>query len=144
LTATKPTGVRSFLDTNILVYADAGDEPAKQERALSLISEHRSAGSGVLSTQVLQEYANVALRKLALPVALVRERLSFYSRFEVVTTTPSLIADALDLHALRSISLYDALIVQAAIASGCACLLSEGMQDGANLGGVRIANPFKD
>jgi predicted nucleic acid-binding protein len=69
--------VRSFLDTNILVYADAGDEPAKQARALSLISEHRLAGSAVLSTQVLQEYANVALRKLALPVTLVRERLSF-------------------------------------------------------------------
>ncbi len=116
----------------------------KQERALSLISEHRLAGSGVLSTQVLQEYANVALRKLGLQAALVRERLSFYARFEVVTTTPALIADALDLHALRGLSFYDALIVQAAIAGGCARLLSEDMQDGAVLGGVRIANPFKE
>jgi predicted nucleic acid-binding protein len=136
--------VRSFFDTNILVYADAGDEPVKQKRTLSLISEHRLNGTGVVSTQVLQEYANVALRKLALPAALVRERLSFYARFEVVMTTPSLIADALDLYALRGVSFYDALIVQAAMASGCARLLSEDMQDGAILGGVRVVNPFKD
>jgi predicted nucleic acid-binding protein len=109
-----------------------------------LISEHRLAGSGVVSTQVLQGYANVALRKLALPAALVRERLGFYARFEVVTTTPSLIADALDLHALRGVSFYDALIVQAAIASGCADLLSEDMRDGAIPGGVRVVNPFRD
>jgi predicted nucleic acid-binding protein len=139
----KPTAVRSFLDTNVLVYADAGDEPIKQARAISLIGEHRLARSGVISTQVLQEYANVALRKLELPAALVRERLSYYARFEVVITTPTLIADALDLHALRGVSYYDALIVQAAIASGCACLLSEDLQDGAVLGGVRITNPFK-
>lgn len=144
MTATKPTPVRSFLDTNILVYADAGDEPVKQDRALSLIGEKRLSGTGVISTQVLQEYANVALRKLGLPVALVRERLGFYSRFEVVTTTSALIASALDLHALRGVSFYDALIVEAAIASGCACLISEDMQDGAILGGVRIVNPFKD
>ena len=136
--------VRSFLDTNILVYADAGDEPTKQECALSLISETRLTGTGVISTQVLQEYANVAQRKLGLPVALVRERLGFYARFEVVTATPALIASALDLHALRGVSFYDALIVEAAIASGCACLFSEDMQDGAILGGVRIVNPFKD
>ena len=136
--------MRSFLDTNILVYADAGDEPIKQQRALSLITEHRLAGSGVISTQVLQEYTNVALRKLGLPAALVREQLLFYARFDVVTTTPALILDALDLHVLRGVAFYDALIVQAAIASGCARLLSEDMQDGAVLAGVRVSNPFKD
>jgi predicted nucleic acid-binding protein len=135
--------VRSFLDTNVLVYADAGDEPVKQEHALSLISEHRVARSGVISTQVLQEYVNIALRKLGLPAAWVRERLGFYARFEVVITTPALIADALDLHALRGVSCYDALILQAAVASGCARLLSEDLQDGAVLAGVHIVNPFK-
>jgi predicted nucleic acid-binding protein len=50
--------VRSFLATNVLVYADAGDEPVKQGRALSLIGEYRFNGSGVISTQVLQEYVN--------------------------------------------------------------------------------------
>jgi predicted nucleic acid-binding protein len=142
LIGTKPIVVRSFLDTNVLVYADAGDEPVKQQRALALIGEHRRAGTGVLSTQVLQEYTNVALRKLQLPAALVRERLGFYSRFEMVITTPGLIANGLDLYTLRGMSFYDALIVQAAIASGCALLLSEDMQDGAVHSGVRISNPF--
>ena len=135
--------MRSFLDTNILVYADAGDEPAKQARAVQLISHERLAGTGVLSTQVLQEYANVALRKLGLPPPLIRERLAFYAKFEVVVTSPSLICEALDLHVLRGTTFYDALIVQAASAAGCARLLSEDMQDGMTFGGLRVVNPFR-
>ena len=69
------SAMRSFLDTNVLVYADAGDEPVKQTAAIALISRLRREGTGVISTQVLQEFANVALRKLRLPPALVRERL---------------------------------------------------------------------
>jgi len=134
--------VRSLLDTNVLVYADAADEPAKQRQAVALITTLCSAGDAVLSTQVLQEYVNVALRKLRLPHALIRERLSFYRRFDLVTTSPDLIADALDLQVLRGISYYDALIVQAAAAGGCQRVLSEDLQHGAILGGVRIENPF--
>lgn len=134
--------MRSLLDTNILVYADSSDEPVKQRRAIALIRDLRLAGSAVLSTQVLQEYVNVALRKLHLPVGLVRERIAFYRRFEMVTTSPDLIADALDLHAARGLSFYDALIVQAGVASGCSRVLSEDLQHGAQWGGVRIENPF--
>jgi predicted nucleic acid-binding protein len=54
--------VRSLLDTNILIHADAADEPRKQQRAIELITAMRGAGTAVLSTQVLQEYVNVALR----------------------------------------------------------------------------------
>jgi predicted nucleic acid-binding protein len=131
-----------LLDTNVLIYADAADEPAKQRQAVSLISELRRTGDAVLSTQVLQEYVNVALRKLRLPPALIRERLAFYRRFDLVVTSPDLIAAALDLHVLRGISFYDALVVQAAAAGGCQRVLSEDLQHGATLGGVRIVNPF--
>ncbi len=134
--------MRSLLDTNVLIYADAADEPAKQRQAVSLISELRRTGDAVLSTQVLQEYVNVALRKLRLPPALIRERLAFYRRFDLVVTSPELIAAALDLHVLRGISFYDALVVQAAVAGGCQRVLSEDLQHGATLGGVRIVNPF--
>lgn len=139
----KPIAVRSFFDTNLLIYADAGDEPKKQERALTLIKEHRLAGTGVLSTQVLQEYANVALRKLGLPGSLIMARLDFYAHFDVVATTPALISSAVELHASRGVQFYDALILQAAIASGSSFLLSEDMQDGAIFSGVKIVNPFK-
>jgi predicted nucleic acid-binding protein len=134
--------VRSLLDTNLLVYADAADDPSRQKRAIELITTLRAAGHAVLSTQVLQEFVNVALRKLRLPHPLVRERLAFYRRFELVPTAPDLIGGALDLHVLHGLSFYDALIVQAAIASGCQRVLSEDMQHGARFGGVRIENPF--
>lgn len=134
--------MRSLLDTNLLVYADSADEPAKQRRAIEVIKQHRAAGTAVLSTQVLQEFVNVALRKLRLPPALIRERLGFYSRFEMVPATAELMASALDLHVLHSLSFYDALILQAAIVSGCQQVLSEDMQHGAAFGGVRIVNPF--
>ena len=134
--------MRSLLDTNILVYADAADDPAKQRRAVELITGLRATGSAVLSTQVLQEYVNVALRKLRLPQALIRERLNFYRRFDVVPASADLIAGALDLHVLHSLSFYDALVVQAAAASGCQRLLSEDMQHGATFRGVLIENPF--
>jgi predicted nucleic acid-binding protein len=129
-------------DTNLLVYADAADEPAKQLRAIDLIKTHRANGEAVLSTQVLQEYVNVALRKLHLPVPLVRERLSLYARFDLVPATPDLIENALALHVLHGLSFYDSLIVQAAIASGCSVLLTEDLQHGASIGGVKIVNPF--
>ncbi|MFM1856849.1 MAG: hypothetical protein RLZ83_2158 [Pseudomonadota bacterium] len=136
--------MRSLLDTNVLVYADAADEPIKQRRALSLITSLIRAGEAVLSTQVLQEYVNVAVRKLRLPHALIRERIVFYRRLDLVTTSPDLIANALDLHLLRGLSFYDALIVQAAVAGGCQRVLSEDMQHGAIVGGVRIENPFAE
>ena len=135
--------MRSFFDTNLLIYADAGDEPNKQARALTLIKEHRLTGTGVVSTQVLREYANVALRKLGLPSSLVMARLGFYAHFDVVATTPALIASAVELHASRGTQFYDALILQAAIASGCSVLLSEDMQDGAVFSGVKVVNPFR-
>lgn len=134
--------MRSLLDTNVLVYADSSDEPLRQRQAIDLIKRHRADGSAVLATQVLQEYANVALCKLGLPMSLLRSRLDFYSRFELVLTTLELISGALDLHALHGLAFYDAMIVQAAIASGCAQVLTEDMQHVAVLGGVRVINPF--
>jgi predicted nucleic acid-binding protein len=134
--------VRSFIGTNVLVYADAADEPAKQKRAIALIGHLRVSGQGVVSTQVLQEFANVALRKLALPAHLIRTRLSFYSGFDVVPASPGLIEAAVDLHIMHSIAFYDALIVQAAMVSGCSRIWSEDLQTGRTLGKLEIRNPF--
>jgi predicted nucleic acid-binding protein len=136
--------VRSFIDTNILVYADAADQPLRQERAIGLIAQLRLTGEGVVSTQVLQEFTNVALRTLGLPAPLVRERLAFYSGFEVVPTTPALIQAALDLHLTHGLAFYDALIAEAAMASRCARLYSEDFQAGRRLGKLVIVNPFAD
>ncbi len=76
---------RSFVDTNILLYADSPNEPQKQSIALALIAEQLRAGSGVISMQVLHEYAAAGLKKLALADSLVHSRIALYSRFDIVT-----------------------------------------------------------
>ena len=134
--------MRSFIDTHVFVYADSADAADKQACATALIAEHLRAGSGVISTQVLHEFVNAALRKLALPVDLVRARVRLYSRFETVNASPVAVLEALDLHALHRVSFWDALILQAARQSGCVQLLTEDLQTGAVIGGVRIVNPF--
>ena len=136
--------MRSLLDTHVLVYADAADQPVRQAQAIALIAGHLRDGSGVLSTQVLQEFVNVALRKLRLPPDLIREWLAFYTRFEVVPASPDLIRAALDLHVLHRLSYSDTLIVQAAVDSGCQRVLSEDLQDGFTYRGVRVTNPFRE
>lgn len=134
--------VRSFIDTNVLVYADSADLADKQARATALITQHLREGSGVISTQVLHEFVNAAIRKLALPLETVRQRVRLYARFETVGASAAAALEALDLHTLHQISFWDALIVQAARQSGCVQVLTEDLQAGAVIGGVRIVNPF--
>ena len=134
--------VRSFVDTNVLVYADEGADPQKRAAAVDLIETHLRARSGVISTQVLQEFVSVSLRKLRLPVDLIQDRLRLYGRFELVPASAALVSDAVELHAKNRISFWDALIVQAAYQSGCVQLLTEDLQAGAIISGVRIVNPF--
>ena len=82
---------RSFIDTNVLVYAEASDAPYKQRSALDLLQRLYEQGLGVVSTQILQEYCNVALKKLRLPAHYVRSQLDLYEQFEVVQVTPTII-----------------------------------------------------
>jgi predicted nucleic acid-binding protein len=133
---------RSFIDTNVLVYAEAGDAPGKQQAALALLRQLYQVGTGVLSTQVLQEYCNVAIKKLKLPAAHIRAQLDMYEQFEIAQVTPAIIRTGLDLHQTRSIAFYDALIIACAQASGCNVLFSEDLNTGEVIAGVRIVNPF--
>ena len=133
---------RSFIDTNILVYAQSPDEPHKQRQALDLLHELHKTATGVISTQVLQEFANIAIKKLGLPSQNVREQLLFWERFEVVQITPTIIHTALDIHQTRRLGFYDSLIRASAQIANCAVLYSEDMNAGEVVGGVKLVNPF--
>ncbi len=133
---------RSFVDTNILVYAEASDAPLKQKAALALLKQLYKDASGVLSTQVLQEYCNVALKKLKLSPRYIRAQLDLYEQFEVIQVTSTIIRTGLDLHQTRSIAFYDALVLASAQIAGCSLLISEDMKTGEKIDGVRIINPF--
>jgi predicted nucleic acid-binding protein len=77
---------RSFIDTNVLIYAEASDFPHKQRASLDLLKRLYEQGPGVVSTQVLQKYCNAALKKLKLPAHYVRSQLDLYEQFEVIWT----------------------------------------------------------
>lgn len=133
---------RSFIDTHVLIYAEASDAPVKQRAALALLKQLFESTDGVLSTQVLQEYCNVALKRLKLPAQHIRAQLDLYEQFEVVQVTPAVIRAGLDLHQTRSVAFYDALIMASAQLAGCSVLFSEDMNAGEIMTGVRIINPF--
>ncbi len=133
---------RSFLDTNVLLYTDDHDAPGKQKLALSLIERCREDRSGVVSTQVLQEYFVAATRKLAVAPEIARAKLQIFARFAVMKIDVPDILAAVDLHRLRVISFWDALIVRAAQESGCTVLYSEDLQHGLKIDGLRVINPF--
>lgn len=133
---------RTFLDTNVLVYGDDKDFPGKQSRALDLIEGHRRLRTGVISTQVLQEYYTSATRKLGLDASLARSKVEIFSRFTVVVPQAADILAAIDLHRLNRISYWDALILHCARQAGCSVLLTEDMQHGQTIDGLHIVNPF--
>ena len=137
-----PAPGRCFIDTNVLVYAEAADAPDKQARALALLRALHAEGRGILSIQVLQEYCQVALRKMSLSPSHVRAQLHLLEQFEVFEPTPALVVQALDLHETRRLSFYDALIVAAALNSACTTLYSEDLNAGETIRGLRIVNPF--
>jgi predicted nucleic acid-binding protein len=133
---------RSFIDTNVLIYAQASDEPLKQGAALALLKNLYEENTGVLSTQVLQEYCNVALKKMKLPAQYVRTQLDLFEQFEVVQVTPAIIRAGLDLHQTRSVAFFDAVVLASAHASGCTVLWTEDMNANEVVNGVCIKNPF--
>ena len=134
-----------FFDTNVLVYQFDKTAPKKQKQAIALIERYGFGGKAMISTQVAQEFMNVALKGFAIklspieldlvvddllkPLCAYSPNFDFYQR-------------ALKLCVLSSINFYDALIVQAALDCGCVKLYSEDMQDGQQFDNLTIINPF--
>jgi len=134
---------RSFFDTNILVYADDDDAPAKQRLARDLWYEHRRAGTGVVSLQVLQEYFVTVTRKLKFDPPKARRKVELLSEFDVASPEVTDILAAIDLHRLHGFSFWDALILRTAQQAGCSVLLSEDFQDSRETNGIQVVNPFR-
>src|ERR1700682_5045634 len=127
---------RSFFDTNVLVYADDKATPAKQRRALELVAEHRRAGTGVVSMQVLQEYFVTVTRKLSVDARIARRKVELLSEFDVAAPEVADILAAIDLHRLHGFSFWDALILRAAKQAGCSVVLSEDLREAREIDGV--------
>jgi len=132
----------AFFDTNIFIYADDASAPAKQARAIQLVTNYQRSGLLVVSIQVLQEYYAVATRKLGVDPETAQRKVQLLTCARVVRFVEGDVIAAIELHRLNRISFWDAMIVHAARLAGADLLYSEDLQHGGILGGVRIDNPF--
>lgn len=133
-----------FVDTNILVYAHDRSAGPKHTRARSLIEQLWHSGTGVLSTQVLQELCVNLQRKVrpAVPVEEIRFLIQDYLSWEVIVNGPESIVQALGIQARFKISYWDALIIQAAETADAMALYSEDLAAGQKYGSVTVINPL--
>lgn len=132
-----------FLDTNILVYSMDQSHRARQEKCRGLLKHLAGPNdTGVLSTQVLQEFYVVCTKKLGCDPLLIKNILTTFENFEIVTIDPTHIADAIDCQILNKISFWDALIISSAASAKCEKIWTEDLNHGQLIGQVRVENPL--
>jgi len=132
----------NFIDTNLVVYANDRRDPVKQQCALELIRREAEDRTGVISIQVLQEYANAALNKLGQQSAMVLRQLALLEMLLVVCPDPPMVRRAVELKSLYQLSFWDASILASAESAGCRILYSEDLNVDQVYGTIRVINPF--
>ena len=136
---------RFFLDTNIIVYSFDKAAPEKQKEAQTLIALALNTHQGCISSQVIQEFFNVATRKFKIPLSINDCQIYLTTVLEPLCETFASIElynKALEVVSRWQYSFYDALIIAAALNSGCDILYSEGLQHNQGIQDLTIINPF--
>lgn len=133
-----------FIDTNVIVYANDRNAGAKQDRALVVIKRLMETGAGVISIQVLQEYARTALDKLHQESNIVLRQLKLLESLRIVPPTPGIVRRGVELCSAYRITFWDAAIVAAAEAENCDLILSEDFNESQFYAGVQVVDPFGD
>jgi predicted nucleic acid-binding protein len=133
-----------FVDTNVLIYLFSKTEPEKRERCAQLISSLDQENQLVWSTQVMQEFCHVLIKKFKFPPEIVKEQLNLFDSFELVKNDRKILETALDFQAMYNCSYWDSLILSAATSAQCKHLLSEDMQTGQRFIGLKIQSPFEN
>ena len=136
---------RFFLDTNIFVYTFDYSAPLKSRRATQLIKRASDSGAGIVSYQVVQEFFNVAFRRLQPPMTAAEAEqylITVFRPLMAVHSSPALFMEGLRIAAKHRLPWYDSLIIAAAVEGQCELLYSEDFQQGRSIEGLRIENPF--
>lgn len=133
----------SFFDTNILIYAVDEEETQKFGLAGELVEAHLVDGDGMTSVQVLREFY-AAARKLHRPLTdeQAREMVGYFSTFRILPEDARMVLGAVRRSQELMLSFWDALIVEAALKAGADRLLTEDLQHGQVIEGMRVENPF--
>ena len=117
-------------------------DPAKQAKAISLVTASLRDGNAAISTPVLQEFAAVSLTKLRHDLAVISREVLLLESLEVVQVTPLLIRRGLELCGLHQLAFWDSIILAAAEHAHCDLLWSEDFSAGARFGAMVVENPF--
>lgn len=135
-----------FVDTNVIVYGFDDSDPAKQERSGFIMRKLWETRSGRLSQQVLQEFYVTVTRKLnpALSRDRARREVRDLLAWRPVAPTADLLEAAWRIEDRYGLSWWDSLIVVSAKAAECGTLLTEDLQDGLDIDGLRVMNPFSN
>jgi predicted nucleic acid-binding protein len=137
------TSDKTFIDTNVLIYAHDVDAKAKHQIAKEVLRELWSERTGFLSVQVLQEFYVNVTRKIPSPLSkdLARVVVNSYAIW-CTETAHAEISTAFRIEDESRIGFWDALIVSSAVKSGATRILSEDLGAGQRIGGILIVNPF--
>ncbi len=137
------TDTRIFLDTNIISYMFDSKEMEKQVKARKIVAELVVSNNCHISTQVLQEAFNVLTKKLNYTKEESRQIVMNLMNMPIHQITVADISDAMDISNSTQFTIYDSLILSAAKAEKCNIVYSEDLNDGQEVDGVKIINPFK-
>ena len=135
---------KTFVDTNIMVYAYDSTAGEKHLKAKKIIMDLWRSGGGLVSTQILQELYVTLTRKIPRPLksAQASEIIEDMLTWDIVVNDGESILQAISLETREKVSFWDALVVVAAMRGGAEILLSEDLPAGRTLAGVRVLNPF--
>lgn len=131
----------TFVDTNVIVYGLLGQDPGRQPVAQRLIEDLWGRGAAVISSQVLVEFANTALRLGSEP-SVVQQQVRLLAAAELVAVEDSLVCEAIEMRDRYQTSFWDACILAAASRAGCETVYSEDLNADQYYGAVQVVNPF--
>ncbi len=134
-----------FLDTNIFAYAFDATAPAKAKQAARLVRNAVDTGKGIVSYQVVQEFFSVAFRRFAQPMSVAeaeRYLITVFRPLLAIHSSPALYVEAQRITGKHRLSWYDSIIIASALEGHCETLYSEDFQQGREIEGLQIENPF--
>jgi predicted nucleic acid-binding protein len=134
--------VSIFFDTNVLVYCTDTTAPEKQTIARALVSTASASGDAMVSTQVLIELFNVLARKQQMPPAHAKALITAYTGWSVVPSDVTLVRAAIDMSMQHQLSIWDAMVIEAALRGGANTLYTEDLTHGQRFDALTVVNPF--
>lgn len=132
----------AFLDTNVLVYCTDASAPAKQKRARTLVERLSVAGEAVVSTQVLIELFHTLTRKQKMPPDAAQALVLACTSWPVIDSDVAMVDAAIEHSIRQQLSIWDAMVIQAAQRAGAQTLYSEDFSHGQRFGALAVVNPF--